>query len=173
MAPVIDAFTLYPPPPATMSTPLASPANPLNSFVHITLGRYSTSIDLLVHAAPPIHASTDLKARCFDYLADTLIEHSSLYSSVELIGAFKHIPGSLYNANFEVTAAICARIKSAVFNILSMSLLLKTEIVDWESSKIHVGSMVVGVACAIMTAYCTREAPVVTVPLLGLAVGVD
>ena len=120
MAPVIDAFTLHPPPPATMSTPLASPADPSNSFVHITLGRYSTSLDLLVPAAPPVQASADLKARCFDYLADTLIEHSSLYSSAELIGAFKHIPGSSYNANLEATA-ICARIKSAVFNIANLT----------------------------------------------------
>jgi hypothetical protein len=68
------------------------------TFTTLTLGRSAHAIELLVPTAPPIHTSSDLKARCFNYLADLLLEHSFLYSSAELIAAFSHIPGSTYNA---------------------------------------------------------------------------
>ena len=64
------------------------------TFTTLALGGSAHAIELLVPTAPPIHVSSNLKARCFDYLADLLLEHSSLYSSAELIAAFGHIPGS-------------------------------------------------------------------------------
>ena len=44
-------------------------------------------------------------------------------------------------------------------------LFLNTEIVHWESSKIHVGSMVASSAWAITTAYWTNVVPLVTTAL--------
>ena len=49
-----------------------------------------------------------------------------------------------------------------------MSLLLKTDMVDWESMRSQDGSMLVREACAIMIASWARDVPVVTGPLLGL-----
>ena len=74
-----------------------------DAFLCLTLGRSANAIDLLVPPAPPIHAATDLKARCFDFLSDLLLEHSLLYSSAELIAAFGHIPSSSYNASLEAS----------------------------------------------------------------------
>ena len=79
------------------------------SFVTLTLGCSCHAIELLVPTAPPVHATSDLKARCFDYLADLLLEHSSFYSSAELIAAFGHIPGNTYNATLE-SSTICSLI---------------------------------------------------------------
>ena len=86
------------------------------TFTTLTLGRTAHAIELLVPTAPPVHASSDLKARCFDYLADLLLEHSSLYSSAELIAAFGHIPGSTYNATLE-SSTICSSIRSAFYQL--------------------------------------------------------
>jgi hypothetical protein len=82
----------------------------------LTLGRSAHAIELLVPDAPPVHASSDLKARCFDFLADLLLEHSSLYSSAELIAAFGHIPGSTYNATLE-SSTICSSIRLAFLQL--------------------------------------------------------
>jgi hypothetical protein len=62
----------------------------------------------------------DLKARCFDYLADLLLEHASLlYRSAELIAAFGHIPGSRYNATLEATA-VYSHLRSAFFHVTNL-----------------------------------------------------
>jgi hypothetical protein len=112
MAPVIDTLTPVPSTYATMSsTPTSSAAT---AFTRLVLGRSSNAIELLVPPAPPVHAATDLKARCFDFLADLLFEHSLLYSSAELIAAFGHIPGSSYNAALEATGG-CSSVRSAFF----------------------------------------------------------
>jgi hypothetical protein len=95
----------------------ASPAssNPAaTAFITLVLGRSANAIELLVPPAAPVHAATDLKARCFDFLADLLLEHSLLYSSAELIAAFGHIPSSSYNAALESTEG-CRAIRSAFF----------------------------------------------------------
>jgi hypothetical protein len=61
-----------------------------------------------------------MKARCFDYLSDSLLEYASIYSSAELIAAFTHIPGSSHNAAFEAgTIASC--IKSSFFAITHLT----------------------------------------------------
>jgi hypothetical protein len=86
------------------------------TFVTLTLGRSANAIDLFVPTAPAVHAAADLKARCFDFLADLLLEHSLLYSSAELIAVFGHIPGSSYNATME-SAAICSTICSDFFSL--------------------------------------------------------
>jgi hypothetical protein len=91
------------------TTPASSTA-----FTTLTLRRSSNAIELLVPVAPAVHAATDLKARCFDYLSDLLLEHSLLYSSAELIAAFGHIPGSSYNAAIEASS-ICATLRSSFF----------------------------------------------------------
>ena len=114
MAPATDALTLYPPLPFIMSATTNRSAS--TTFTTLSLGRSANAIDLLVPTAPPVHDATDLKARCFDYLADLLLEHASLYSSTELIAAFNHIPGSTYNAAIE-SASICSEIRSAFFLI--------------------------------------------------------
>jgi hypothetical protein len=94
--------------------PPTVPLAPL--FTTLSLGRSTNAIKLLVLTAPPVHDPANLKARCFDYLADFLLEHAPLYSSAELIGAFNHIPGSTYNAAIE-SASICSDICSAFFKI--------------------------------------------------------
>jgi hypothetical protein len=99
------------------ATPTSSSASGATSaFTTLVLGRSANAIDLLVPTAPPVHAATDLKARCFDYLSDLLSEHSTLYSSAELIAAFGYIPGSSYNAALE-SATICSSVRSAFFKI--------------------------------------------------------
>jgi hypothetical protein len=77
------------------------------------------AIGVLVPAALAVHATADLKARCFDYLANLLCEHSSLYSSAALIATFNHIPGSSYNATLE-SAVICSSICSAFSTLDSL-----------------------------------------------------
>jgi hypothetical protein len=70
-----------------------------------------------VPSAPPVQAASDLKARSFDFLSDFLIEHSSLFSTAELlIAAFKHIPGSSHNAALEAVSC-CSSTRSAFFLI--------------------------------------------------------
>ena len=96
------------------TTSSSSAVGAVNAFTTLTLGRSANAIDLLVPTAPPVHAAADLKARCYDYLSDLLFEHSTLFSSAELIAAFGHIPGSSYNAALE-SATVCAAIHSAFF----------------------------------------------------------
>ena len=114
MAPVIDAI-----PTASSSSTLmsaSSTSSSMTAFTNLTLGRSANAIKLLVPPAPAVHAAPDLKARCFDFLADLLLEHSALYSSAELIAAFGHIPGSSYNAALEA-ADICHTIRTSFFSI--------------------------------------------------------
>jgi hypothetical protein len=92
------------------------PASSSTAFTSIVLGRSSNAIELLVPPAPAVHDATDLKARCFDCLADLLVEHAPLYSSAELIAAFGHIPSSSYNAALEA-AAVCRLARSAFFSV--------------------------------------------------------
>ena len=83
-----------------------------STFTILTLGHSANAIELLVPPAPAVLAAADLKACCFHFLADMLLEHSFLYSSAELIAAFSHsIPGSSYNAALE-SAAICTSVRS-------------------------------------------------------------
>jgi hypothetical protein len=56
-----------------------------NRLVPLSVGRASNAIELLVPPAPPIDAAIDVKARCFDFLADVLINNSNIFSSAELI----------------------------------------------------------------------------------------
>jgi hypothetical protein len=110
MAPVIDTYPSILAPTHTMSAATTSS----DAFVALTLGRSANAIDLLVPSAPPVHAAPDLKARCFDFLSDLLVEHSLLFSSAELIAAFSHIPSSSYNATLEASGC-CRSIRSAFF----------------------------------------------------------
>ena len=48
-----------------------------NAFVTLTLGPPANAIELLMPSAPSIHAAPGLKARCFDFLSDLLVEHPS------------------------------------------------------------------------------------------------
>jgi hypothetical protein len=113
MTPIIDTHPCILAPTLTMSTPASLP----KAFTSLVLGRSANAIELLVPPAPVVHATTNLKARCFDFLADSLIEHSTLYSSAELIAAFGgHIPSSSYNAALEATT-ICQSIRSAFFSV--------------------------------------------------------
>jgi hypothetical protein len=113
MAPVIDTYPQYP---RTYATTMSNPASSTTAFTSLVLGRSANAIELLVPPAPAVQDATDLKARCFDFLADLLIEHSPLYSSAELIAAFSHIPNSSFNASLEA-ADICKTIRSAFFAI--------------------------------------------------------
>ena len=90
-----------------------------NTIVPLTLGRSANAIELLVPTAPAVHNAPDLKARCFDFMSDLLLEHAVQYSSAELIAACNHIPGSSYNANQEA-ATICSSIRSAFFTITNL-----------------------------------------------------
>jgi hypothetical protein len=98
MAPATDApLSLYPPSRSNMSTTTsrASTASATRTaFVTLSLGCSANAIELLVPSTPSVHDPMNLKARCFDYLADLLLEHASLYSYAKLIAAFGHIPGS-------------------------------------------------------------------------------
>ena len=110
-----------PPDPTSMSLSLASSvAASRNTLVPLTLGRSANAIELLVPAAPAVHDAPDLKARCFDFMSDLLLEHAAQYSSAELIAACNHIPGSSYNANQEA-ATICSSIRSAFFTITNLT----------------------------------------------------
>jgi hypothetical protein len=113
MAPVIDS---NPSVSSTYAIMSVAPTPSASAFSSLVLGRSSNAIELLVPPAPAVHASPDLKARCFDFLADLLLEHSALYSSAELIAAFGHIPSSSYNAALEA-AGTCSSIRSAFFSI--------------------------------------------------------
>jgi hypothetical protein len=113
MTPTIDTFPGIISSALTMSAPSTSSPT---AFTSLVLGRSANAIELLVPPAPAVHAATDLKARCFDFLTDLLVEHSALYSSAELIAAFGHIPSSSYNAALEA-AEICKSIRSSFFSI--------------------------------------------------------
>jgi hypothetical protein len=111
-----------PPDPSSMSLTLASSVDTSrNTLVPLTLSRSANAIELLVPTAPAVHDAPDLKARCFNFMSDLLLEHAVQYSSAELIAACNHTPGSSYNANQEA-ANICSSIRSAFFTI--------TELVD-------------------------------------------
>jgi hypothetical protein len=97
---------------ASTTTMSAAPT----TFTTLTLGHSAHAIQLIVPTAPPVHASSNLKTCCFDYLADLLLEHSSLYSSAELVVTFGHIPGSTYNATLE-SSTICSSIRSTFFHL--------------------------------------------------------
>jgi hypothetical protein len=113
MAPVVDT---YPQHPRTYATTMSTPASSTTAFTSLVLDRSANAIELLVPPAPAVHDATDLKARCFDFLANLLIEHSPLCSSAELIAAFAHIPNSSFNASLEA-ADICKTIRSAFFSV--------------------------------------------------------
>ena len=103
-----------------MSLTLASSvAASHNTLVPLTLGRSANAIELLVPTAPAVHDAPDLKARCFNFMSDLLLEHAVQYSSAELIAVCNHIPGSSYNANQEA-ATICSSIRSAFFTITNL-----------------------------------------------------
>jgi hypothetical protein len=102
----------------SMSTPASSPT----AFTSLVLGRSVNAIELLVPPAPAVQAATGLKARCYDFLADLLVEHSTLYSYAELIAAFAHIPTSSFNASLEATN-ICCSVRCSFFSIHHLVLL--------------------------------------------------
>jgi hypothetical protein len=77
---------------------------------------FVAAIELLVPPAPPIQSAPDLKARCFDFLSDLLLQHCFLCSSAELIAAFGHIPSSSHNASLEASGC-CASVQSAFFRL--------------------------------------------------------
>jgi hypothetical protein len=109
-----------PPDLSSMSLPLASSvAASRNTLVSLTLARSANAIELLVPTAPAMYDAPDLKARCFDFMSDLLLEHAVQYSSAELIAACNHIPGSSYNANQEA-ATICSSIHSAFFTFTNL-----------------------------------------------------
>ncbi len=112
-SPVSSSFTTMSAPPTSSA---AATARSSTAFVVLALGRSANAIDLFVPPAPAVHASADLKARSFDFLADLLQSHSALYSSAELIAAFNHIPSSSYNAALE-SSSICSGISSAFFHV--------------------------------------------------------
>ncbi len=117
MAPVTHTYPHLSSSTLSMSAPPTSSASVASSapaFIPLTLGRSANAIDLLVPPAPAVHAASDLKARCFDFLSDLLVEHSLLFSSAELIAAFSHIPSSSYNATLEASGC-CRSIRSAFF----------------------------------------------------------
>jgi hypothetical protein len=60
-----------------------------------------------------------MKARCFDYLSNSLMEYAPVYSSAELIAAFSHIPGNSHNAALKA-GAIPTCIKSSFFAISNL-----------------------------------------------------
>jgi hypothetical protein len=112
MAPVKDTYPSYP---RTYANSMSTPASS-NAFAALSLGRSANAIELLVPPAPPIQSAPDLKARCFDFLSDLLLQHCLLYSSAELIAAFGHIPSSSYNASLEASGC-CASVRSAFFRL--------------------------------------------------------
>jgi hypothetical protein len=97
------------------STPASSPT----ALTSLVLGRSANDVELLVPPAPPVHATTDLKARCFDFLANLIFEHAPLYSSAELIAGFGHIPSSSYNAALKA-AAVHHFVRSAFFSVTKL-----------------------------------------------------
>jgi hypothetical protein len=84
------------------------------AFVPLTLGHAANTINLLVPTAPLITAPSDMKAYSFDYLADSLLEYTSVYSSAKLITTFHHILDSTHNTSLKV-GAIAMCIKSFFF----------------------------------------------------------
>jgi hypothetical protein len=103
---------------AAPTRPVAT-GNPA-TFVPLTLGRTANAIDLLVPTAPPVTLPTDMKARCFNYLSNSLFQYTTIYSSAKLIAAFHHIPGSTHNAALE-SGALAASLKSTFFAIPNLT----------------------------------------------------
>jgi hypothetical protein len=98
------------------STPTRPSTALSNTFIPLTLGCSANAIKLLVPVAPLVTAPSDLKARCYDYLSDSLLEYAPVYSSAKLIAAFSHIPGSTHNATLEAST-IANSIKSSFFAV--------------------------------------------------------
>jgi hypothetical protein len=64
--------------PSSMSLTLASSiATSRNTLVPLTLGCSANAIELLVPTAPAINDAPDLKAHCFDFMSDLLLEHAA------------------------------------------------------------------------------------------------
>jgi hypothetical protein len=61
-----------------------------------------------------------MKACSFDYLTDSLLEYTSIYSSAELITTSHHIPGSTHNAALQA-GAITTCIKSYFFALSNLT----------------------------------------------------
>jgi hypothetical protein len=99
-------------------TPTQSTAAGCNPtvFVPLTLRHTANAIDLLIPTVPPVTAPTNMKARCFDYLSNSLLEYASVCSSAKLIATFNQFPGSSHNAAFEA-GAIASSIKSSFFAV--------------------------------------------------------
>ena len=55
-----------------------------DGFVFFTIGHLANAIDLIVLVDPPVQAAPDLKACCYDFFSELLVEHASLFSSAEL-----------------------------------------------------------------------------------------
>jgi hypothetical protein len=106
MAPVKDTYPSYP---RTYANSMSSTPASSDAIVALTPGCSANAIKLLVPPALPIQSAPDLKARCFDFLSDLLLQHCLLYSSAELIAAFGHIPSSSYNASLKA-AGCCASV---------------------------------------------------------------
>jgi hypothetical protein len=113
MAPVTVTYPQYPRTYATMSTSTTSSST---AFVTLTLGCSANVIELSAQPAPPVHAAaSDLKAHSFDFLANLLASHATLYRSAELFAVFAgHIPTSAYNATLEADS-ICVTLRSSFF----------------------------------------------------------
>jgi hypothetical protein len=123
IAPATDAtLSLYPPPPSNMSTTTSrasTVSTTQTAFVTLSLGGSANTIELLLPSKPSVHDPMDLKACCFDYLANLLLKHASLYSSAELIATSGHILGSTYNTTLEATAT-CSRLRSTFFHVSNL-----------------------------------------------------
>jgi hypothetical protein len=117
MAPIIDAFYLLSFTYATAMSTTTSSTRATAVFANILLGRLANAMDLLVPPAVAVQEVPDLKACCFDYLADLLLGHVGTYSSAKLIAAFDHIPAtSTYNALIK-SSHLSAQICSAFFSV--------------------------------------------------------
>jgi hypothetical protein len=99
---------------------IAAAGNNPTAFVPLTLGCAANAIDLLVPAAPPITTPTDMKACCFDYLSNSLLEYAPIYSSAKLIATFHYIPGSTHNVALEA-GYIASCIKASFFAISNLT----------------------------------------------------
>jgi hypothetical protein len=76
-----------------------------NAFVCVALGPLTNAINLLVPVALPVQAALDLKAGCYDFFSNLLLEHASLLSSAKLVATLNgHVPSTSYNAALEVAS---------------------------------------------------------------------
>jgi hypothetical protein len=69
MTPATDALPLHPSSSFIMSA-TTNPSAGTTFTIMLSLGRSASAIELLVSTAPPVHNTADLKAHCFDYLAN-------------------------------------------------------------------------------------------------------